>query len=163
MDILELGAIGELVGGFAVIVTLVYFSAQLRQNTRALVSSVGVAGSGQAIAVYLPLAQDADLAELLGRGARDYEGLPETDKFRFSSFWRGALITHQGFFVQHQDGFLPPDLWGSYTRQIDAAACTPGFRSWWQEARGVFDGPFQVYIEAKMEEGTPVRSANGGA
>ena len=38
MDIMELGAIGELVGGVAVIATLVYLAIQVRQsnaNTRA--------------------------------------------------------------------------------------------------------------------------------
>ena len=34
MDIMELGAIGELVGGVAVIGTLVYMALQVRQNTR---------------------------------------------------------------------------------------------------------------------------------
>ena len=33
MDIMELGAIGELVGGVAVLVTLVYLALQIRQNT----------------------------------------------------------------------------------------------------------------------------------
>ena len=33
MDIMELGAIGELVGGVAVLATLVYLAIQIRQNT----------------------------------------------------------------------------------------------------------------------------------
>ena len=35
MNIMELGAIGELVGGLAVIASLVYVGVQVRQNTRA--------------------------------------------------------------------------------------------------------------------------------
>ncbi len=38
MDIMELGAIGELVGGVAVIASLVYVGLQVRQNTRQLQS-----------------------------------------------------------------------------------------------------------------------------
>ena len=34
MSILELGALGELVGAIAVVVTLIYLAIQLRQNTR---------------------------------------------------------------------------------------------------------------------------------
>ena len=34
MNILELGAIGELVGGVAVMVTLIYLAVQVRQNTK---------------------------------------------------------------------------------------------------------------------------------
>ncbi len=36
MDIMELGAIGELVGGVAVLVTLVYLAVQVRQGRRDL-------------------------------------------------------------------------------------------------------------------------------
>ncbi len=36
MDIMELGAIGELVGGLAVIGSLIYVGIQVRQNTRTL-------------------------------------------------------------------------------------------------------------------------------
>ena len=35
MDIMELGAIGELVGGVAVVATLVYLAVQIRQGNRA--------------------------------------------------------------------------------------------------------------------------------
>ncbi len=36
MDIMELGAIGELVGGVAVIASLMYLGVQVRQNTRSI-------------------------------------------------------------------------------------------------------------------------------
>ena len=34
MTIQDLGAIGDLLGGIAVVVTLIYLAAQIRQNTR---------------------------------------------------------------------------------------------------------------------------------
>ena len=36
MDIMELGAIGEMVGGVAVLATLIYLVVQVRQNTHLL-------------------------------------------------------------------------------------------------------------------------------
>ena len=36
MNIMELGTIGELMGGVAVLVTLVYLAVQVRQNTNAI-------------------------------------------------------------------------------------------------------------------------------
>ena len=42
MDIMELGAIGELVGGVAVLVTLIYLAVQIRQgNERAKRETIG--------------------------------------------------------------------------------------------------------------------------
>ena len=43
MDIMELGAIGELVGGLAVIASLVYVGVQVRQNTFAVRASAAQA------------------------------------------------------------------------------------------------------------------------
>ncbi len=39
MNIMELGAIGELVGGAAVIATLAYLAVQIKQNTTAVRSA----------------------------------------------------------------------------------------------------------------------------
>ena len=50
MDIMELGAIGELVGGLAVLVTLVYLALQVRQNTRSVRLTVFQASNSRAAA-----------------------------------------------------------------------------------------------------------------
>ena len=44
MTIQDLGAIGDLVGGVAVLVTLLYLAMQIKQNTNVHASLIGVTG-----------------------------------------------------------------------------------------------------------------------
>ena len=55
MNLLELGALGELIGGIAVILTLLYLAVQVRQNTISLKTSAyqqWVALHGQTLRVF---------------------------------------------------------------------------------------------------------------
>jgi hypothetical protein len=93
MDIMELGAIGELVGGVAVIASLVYVGLQIRQNTGAMRAAsaqnlVTVSTNGHFL-----LAADNGLAEIIQRGFPHPEGLKDHERSRFNS----CLL---GFYVQ---------------------------------------------------------------
>ena len=57
----DLGNIGEFIGAIAVVISLVYLAAQIRQNTRALHSSSYSQAAEQLWLVNLAIAQDHDL------------------------------------------------------------------------------------------------------
>ena len=74
MDIMELGAIGELVGGVAVIATLIYLALQVRQNSDAIRWSNDCAQASSVqdsnclyVRVLSQLSQDAELASIYHR------------------------------------------------------------------------------------------------
>jgi len=83
MTIQDLGSIGELVAAVATVATLAYLAISIRQNTRALRSSVHHALSDSHAHYNLLLAQDADLAKLFNAGAADLDALSPEDRHRF--------------------------------------------------------------------------------
>lgn len=154
-----IGAVGEVLGAAGVIATLAYLGVQLRQNsrnldqnTRAVVAAAEIQGGEQVMMGHLPIAENADLADLLLRGSHDFHALTPLERTRFSSFWHAALIAHQVYFFQNRRGLLHPDVWGTYSRQFDANVNQPGFRLWWERSKAVFDPSFQDYFEEKMRE-----------
>ena len=68
MTVLEWGAIGELIGGIAIIVSLVYVGYQVRQNTTAVRSATAQAVHDNYAAWYINLSNDADLNRLVIKG-----------------------------------------------------------------------------------------------
>ena len=82
MDITELGAIGELVGGFAVIASLVYVGLQVRQS--AIATRVGHqrSSSNAWTTVTAPLHSDAGLSSLFARALDDSESLSRDERIR---------------------------------------------------------------------------------
>ncbi len=100
-----IGAIGELLGAVAVVLTLAYLAVQVRQNsenlnqnTRAVIAATEVAGGEQVLQGQLPVAENAELAEILLAGSEDYHALDPVRRLQFSSYWQAALISHQGYF-----------------------------------------------------------------
>ncbi len=76
MTIMELGAIGELVGGVAVVVSLIYVGLQLKQGTVATRSHAHQAEAANSTALLLR-ATDPHVFELLQSAHKNYEGLSE--------------------------------------------------------------------------------------
>ncbi len=162
MDVFELGAIGELVGGLAVVGSLIYVGIQVRQNNRnleanseAVMASTEIAGGEQVLRAQIPVAQTPELAQVLLEGAADYEALTSVDKVRYSAFWTAALISHQGYFLHHDRGYISEISWDSYSRQFDIGVQRPGFGQWWERSRNLFHPMFQDYIEAKRSPSRP--------
>ncbi|NJN51868.1 MAG: hypothetical protein HC809_08950 [Gammaproteobacteria bacterium] len=125
MTITELGALGELLGAFGVIATLVYLAVQVRQNTRslevtqrlalaqtyqiradALQAMVVQAASGQIGEIIVKLTQ-AGYPE--SPAALDALTAEERGRFRL---WQIAQQTHwDNMHFQYQQGFLDEEYY----------------------------------------------------
>jgi len=62
-----LGNYGEFVGAIAILITLVYVAYQIRQSRALLLSNAYQARTDAVTSIYLAMAQDASLINLLGR------------------------------------------------------------------------------------------------
>ncbi len=107
MTIQDWGAIGELVGGVAVIVTLIYLALQVRQNTRQFSRTVEATQlaafernveSGNRIRELLLL--HPDLIALLLKGYDSYKELDTSEKVRFGMLLRNIFSAAQGAYVR---------------------------------------------------------------
>ena len=126
MTIQDLGAVGELVGGAAVIATLIYLAVQVRQNTQSIENArlLALAQTYQmrsdALQAMLVQASDSEyigpiIIKLTQRGYPEDIGALETltreEWGRFRQ-WHIAQITHwDNMFYQYQQGFLDEEYY----------------------------------------------------
>ena len=150
MDIMELGAIGELVGGIAVIATLIYLAIQVRQTRQ-----VGLALARRETTVqYQPnwdrVSRDPQLFQ---KGLFHFDELSNADQLAFTTMF--------GPFVNHLDQTIQMHSLGLETREnVDlygdiflAFIQEPGGRQWWEICRP-FVVPFaRRYLDQRMDEG----------
>ena len=66
LTIQDLGALGELLGSVAVLVTLIYLALQTRQNTLAISAQLDAARISTLISINLTQATSTELQEALG-------------------------------------------------------------------------------------------------
>ena len=107
MDIMELGAIGELVGGLAVIGSLIYVGLQVRQSTRAQNNAAVDTAIDTVLRMNNLIAADGDLARLMSDGSYDRANLGDhPDYFRFHLIMRGVFLQFDSVRVKREAGMV---------------------------------------------------------
>ena len=84
MNFESLGNIGDFVGGIGVIVTLAYLALQIRQNTAATKADSYQSVIALASEWSRDLSLDAEICDVLDRGARDLGSLDHIERIRFT-------------------------------------------------------------------------------
>lgn len=158
MTIQELGAIGELVGGGAVIVTLLYLAVQIRQNTKAIQSSSfhGVTNSFNEINNLL--AHDESLARIFRIGMEDLDNLTDDEKVRFGFIYMSPFRVFETIYFQRESGTVDPRLWEAEKRSIQFLLRGAGSRAWWRSNPLSFTSEFRQYIEEEVLPGSVHKS-----
>jgi hypothetical protein len=151
------GAVAELIGAFGVIVSLVYLAKQIKansanisQNTEALLSASDIGSNQLVLELYGPQARSAELAELTLKGHGDFEALSSLEKYRYSMTLLSMFETHQTFFVQTQKGSARQETWDYYEKAFGQLCTLPGVIHWWRLSSDSFNPGFVEYIDAKM-------------
>ena len=101
------GAVGEIVGAIAVVITLIYLARQMRQNSSALRSTTAQSANEMAFSVYNPIvANEYGLADILLRGLRDPELLSDLEMARFTANWQAHSLLGRTSFINIKMGIL---------------------------------------------------------
>jgi hypothetical protein len=151
MTLQGLGAIGELVGGIAVIITLIYLALQIRQNT-AVVKTTN----------YLNLSRDSDdfsrmiggnkeLNEIYTRGSEDFRSLSINDQSRFNMLLSVLIHPYQSMYQVRARGHIDEELMLNSFEILSALLKRPGIRQWWEEHKFWWNPEFQEFM-AELSE-----------
>ncbi len=138
MDIMELGAIGELVGGVAVIATLLYLALQIRrssiaENARAFESATNAWNLAAA-----NLLEDTNLATFQ-LGCSEYHTLPTGERFRFTLLVVQFLDRFDMMLHFEAPGIIESGyVSGYYGTLIHDFMQNPGFQAVWREEGNYF-------------------------
>jgi hypothetical protein len=158
-----LGAIGEIVGAVAVVVTLGYLAVQIRQNTRNIQSNT----QALRLAAYDSFVTNAsDLRRSIIENeevARIYEtglanpdqlqGLEQT-RFRILMFTAIAAFQIEYFQLAHSDLF--PDAWAASRHTLRRILVQPGGARFWASYKNELPAGFVQEVDRVLSE--PVTS-----
>lgn len=146
MDIMELGAIGELVGGVAVIGSLLYVGLQIRQNSSWLRASVVDSSSQRLTEMHYFMAQEGN-REILEAIAVDPAELDPTTAARVGQVFMAIARGSETAYFQFQLGNLPQQLWDGYQTHVHLIASTRFFEPWWGTRKEMFHQAFRELVE----------------
>lgn len=143
-----IGAIGEILGALAVVVTLFYLAIQIRENTRVTRAEMTKDLYLASRAAILDLTSNDELARLWAE-IREFD---DKDAARRYTFYQSFFRLYELQFTLANQGLLDENIATSYTRIIQMFARTRYFDEYWSEAQSEFNDAFAAHVDAQREQ-----------
>ncbi len=129
-----LGSIGELIGGLAVAVSLVYLAIQVRQGPTTTRAEMLQQHSLSLQSTLLAIGSDAQASRVFNAGLRSWDDLSEEEQGQFSLMMSGLFQGFESMFYQHRSGLLQEEMWQSHEARLRWYLARRGVRAWWKLA-----------------------------
>ena len=150
MTLLEWGALGELIGGVAIIVSLVYVGLQVKQNTDTLKLSTVHNTAADCADLYMVPAQNSELADICFRGLQDIDTLEEVYRLLFFGYLNKFFRTYENAHYQFTRGALEPKPFNGVSKQFMSVISMPGVQVYWQERMSWYNEDFQAHVDLAL-------------
>jgi hypothetical protein len=142
------GAIGEVIGAAAVVISLVYVSIQVRSGTKALQTTTRDSVFKSVQEWNLAVMADPRLGWIFQSGSREFERLGDEDRARYLHVMYSFFKVFENIYLHHLDGVVPKNLWDPNRTMLTVYAASPGGRKYWEERKAAFDPRFNAVMEA---------------
>ncbi len=145
-----IGAVGEILGALAVVISLAYVAIQIRQNTE--VTRVASAQNllTNDINTHFLIASDNGLADILQKGVYEPDSLAPVEQFRFNSTYLGLYLQCDFAYRQFLRGRMEREEWERKEHEIVVFASMPGGAAWWEKDKSRFSPQFVEYLDNKL-------------
>jgi len=143
-----LGNFGEFLGAVAVVLTLVYLTVQVRQNTQAIRFQSGRESASLVadLATFL-IQHDVVESQIRSLGS-DPEKVTDVDMFILENILFSWLTAIQQDYLEFRSGLHTDDWWQSKKRVIGSWLSSEAPRSWWKTVgREYFTTDFAAIVD----------------
>jgi len=152
MNIESMANYADVIGGIAVIVSLIYVGVQIRRSAKSSLSQANQSAHESLANVSLEVAKDPDLSSLTRKGMIAFEKLTEEEQFRFVLLMTTVFRRFENIFYQYEKGFLEKDLWEGYRQSMLLYFYNSGGQAFWNVRGAVFSGLFREYLDSTSPE-----------
>lgn len=147
---LERGAlIADIIGGVAVVISIIYLAYQVGENTDAL----KVQTSQALLELHIQRAawyQDLDHVEVMLRGDSKPSSLSSAEWAMYTKDKATAFNLWEQANYGYRLGGVDEEQWASWDRYFAYSLCTPGTLYFWEIERHAWGEPFQEHIDKHL-------------
>jgi hypothetical protein len=147
-----------MIGGVAVVASLIYLAIQIRQNTQEISRNVEASKLGalernieSANRMRETLILNPEVAALFLRGLRGYGDLDNEERFRFGLLMSSTLSAFQGAYLRTLSVGSDPLQFEGAARLVDSILENPGAREWLENSDPDWRPEFRTFVEERLE------------
>jgi len=148
----QLGSLGDILGGIAVFVTLLFLALQIRkQANESRLNATRELARGL-IAQMNSVAEDGELCSIYLRGINDYDGLPDNDRIRLSMHLHSTFRIYEQAFLHVSRTNVDESYFTSSEKTKFELLGFRGVQRWWERSNNLFESKFVAHIEKVIRQ-----------
>lgn len=152
MNLQDLASVAEIVGGVAVVVSLIYVGLQVNDSTSAIRSAAASDATTAMQSWYLEMGRNRQASDAWFNAMRSPEPLPAHDEFQFLMSMHAAILGMQNSYLLSKEGTLDAEFREAVTTAIVAVKDLPGMDRYWRQRRGFFHTGFAEYVDSLLAQ-----------
>lgn len=146
----ECAQIAEIVGAFAIVLSLIFVGFQLNDNAKATRSATATATIASMSSWYAGSGQSDQASANFLNAIEDPDAQTREQWFQFVMNFHAFMLNVQSSYYLVEEGTLDLEIRDSLTAVIMAVKDQPGFRLYWKQRKAIFFPEFQGYIDTIM-------------
>ena len=152
----ELASIAEIIGSFAVVISLIYVGVQVNDSAGAVRSAAANDANVAMQSWYLEIGSDQQTSELFYQALISEEPLSNEEEFQFLMMMHGVFLGFQNSYLLADEGTIDPELLESITMSISGVRLLPGMKRYWRQRRNYLHSGFVEWAEQIFRRDTDI-------
>jgi hypothetical protein len=153
MTLQTLSQLGEFVGGFGVIFSLVYLAFQVRSNTRSQRADMTARILDRMAAQQHTYAFDPEASKFFTRAITDPSGLTLDERNQFAWLMTEFLSAIEFLMQQYEAGNVDEQTWLRWSSTFDWWLTFPGIQEFWKCRPTPYTDAFTGFVEDRLING----------
>lgn len=150
MNLENFANLADIVSSIGVVVSLIYVSVQIRQNTRALKAATYNDLTSNTVAILSPLLAEPGITEFIVRVQSDPDSATPAEKLRFHTFLLIGFRHWDNLYFQFRSGALDEAMWRSYDSTMSKWMNNEAWRGWFRENATSFSPDLRELLKARL-------------
>ncbi len=147
----------EIIGGIAIVISLIFVGIQFKENTKATKSATANAANAITVAWYVETGNSAQSSQLLWNYIKNPKSITsKAEKYQVTILLHGLILSFQNNYYLANEGTLDQNVQESLTASISAIKNQPGFHDYWENRKSLFFEEFRDYITSILESDSEV-------
>ena len=146
----KLASLAEIIGAFAVVVSLIYVGIQVNDSAGAVRSAAANDANVAMQSWYLQIGSNQQTSELWYRAVTSEVALSNQEEFQYLMMTHAAFLGFQNSYLLAEEGTIDPELRESINSAIRGVKDLPGMTRYWRQRRSYLHKDFAEYVDELM-------------
>jgi hypothetical protein len=153
----KVALITEIIGGIAIVISLIFVGIQFKENTIATKSATANAANAITVSWYAQTGNSAQSSQLMWDYIKDPESITSSaEKYQATILMHGLILSFQNNYYLANEGTLDQNVQESLTASISAVKNQPGWQEYWENRKSHFFVEFREYMNSILTSDSEV-------